>query len=191
MKLKRMLQEWSLNEQELAPSRNPLRTEACLNYQEVEDAALAPDGVQESRLTHIIECANCRKNWLTFKRLAHTEIINATFQKATEPAGDLVWSPEQSIEVSAYLNSATYLARENQIPLPAHVDREGTLRVHWSGLQQEGQVSVVLQWEEYSVPLASGMVQGGVLEIVEPLPHLHLRNLELSAAVLSLQPLES
>ena len=59
---------------------------------------------------------------------------------------------------------------------PAHFDDDGTLTIHWTGVEVEGSVVVSYVWQGTDVPLARGVSRKGVLEVKEPLPDLGLRN---------------
>jgi hypothetical protein len=190
MKLTRMLQELYLDQLAETPSSDSRRTLACLMHAEIQDVALQPNVATASQLAHIIECSVCRKNWQTFKKLNRLPVpVVAPEPRSSLEVSPPLWSSEFSAHVSRILASASYLIEESAAPAPAHFDGEGTLRVHWSGLLEDGPVSVSILIDDEPFYLASGVVQNGFLNIIEPLAALEQRNIELPAGLLVLNPL--
>lgn len=212
MKLTRLVQEWFWEEMEHVPARDPRRTPECLDFEAIEAAARLPEATPATQLAHIVGCDWCRKNWLAFQQLhqespATVPPVDADRTRVdVSPIGvpsigvppigvsplqltSMAWTPEYTVMVSQYLSSASYLACENSEATPAHFDSEGTLRVHWSGLDYEGPVSVSLLIDGTPQFLTSGIVSHGMLQVVEPLAHLGQRNVELPFSVLHLEPI--
>ena len=189
MKLTRMIDEWFGDEMDALPTRDPNRTTGCLGFGEIEGAARQPESVSATQLAHIVECSWCRRNWLAFKNLQST---TAPIPALPVPAeiSSASWTPEYALRISQYLSSASYLAHENNEIVPAHFDEEGTLRLHWSGLEQDGPVSVSLYVDGAAQFLVKGFISEGNLEIVEPLAELGQRSVEISTSVLLLQHIE-
>ena len=185
MKLTTMLQQLYLEELDSVPASDARRTAQCLMHGEIQAVALEQGEATATQLAHLIECSVCRKNWQSFVNLSRFPQENAAVLPAIEPSPPL-WTPEFSAHVSRILASASYLIQESTSSAPAHFDNEGTLRVHWSGLREEGPVSVSLLIDERPFLLASGIVRDGFLDIVAPLAELGQRNIELPAGLLVL-----
>ncbi|RYX85678.1 hypothetical protein EON83_04890 [bacterium] len=190
MKLTRMVEEWFLDEMDALPARDPNRTANCLNFGEIEGAARQPESVSATQLAHIVECSWCRKNWMAFKNLQRSTALTPDLAPVPAEISSASWTPGYALRVSQYLSSACYLAHENNELVPAFFDDEGTLRLNWSGLNQDGPVSVSILVDGAAQFLVQGRISEGNLEIVEPLAELGQRNVELPASVLLLQPLE-
>ena len=189
MKLSRMIESWFVDEMETLPARDSSRTQNCLGFGEVESAARQPESVPASQLAHIVECSWCRRNWLTFKelgRLGATPVVSPV--RAEISSGS--WTPDYALRVSQYLTSASYLAHENHEISAAHFDEEGTFRLHWDNLAEDGPVSISLWIDGVAQFLAQGRISNGELNIVEPLAQLGQRRVELPASVLLVQSLE-
>ncbi|BCM91946.1 hypothetical protein IAD21_03824 [Abditibacteriota bacterium] len=189
MKLTRMIEEWFLEEMHTLPARDPNHTENCLDFGQIEGAARQPESVSATQLAHIVECSWCRKNWLAFKNLERSTTKAPDLSPVPAEISSASWTPGYALRVSQYLSSACYLAHENNELVPAFFDEEGTLRVRWSGLAQDGPVSVSLYVDGVAQFLVKARVSEGQLEIVEPLAELGQRNVELPASVLLLHPL--
>ncbi len=191
MKLTRMIDEWFWDERDALPARDPNRTENCLGFGEIEGAAQRPESVPATQLAHIVECSWCRKNWLAFKELERSGAQKPVLTPMLAEISSASWTPDYALRVSQYLTSASYLAHENSEIVPAHFDEAGNLRLHWTGLAQDGPVSVSLFVDGIAQFLVEGRVSEGELEIVAPLAELGQRNVELPASVLLIQPLEA
>lgn len=190
MKLTRMIDEWFLDEMDALPARDPNRTKNCLGFGDIEGAARRPESVPAAQLAHIVECSWCRKNWMAFKELEHAGVQAPRLTPVAAEISSASWTPDYALRVSQYLTSASYLAHENSEIVPAHFDDAGNLRMHWTGLAQEGPVSISLFVDGIAQFLVEGRVSEGELDIVAPLAELGQRNVELPASVLLVQALE-
>jgi len=185
-----MIEEWFGDEMELLPARDPRRTQNCLGFGEVEGAAQHPESIPASQLAHIVECSWCRRNWLAFKELERSGVKAPIVSPVRAEISSASWTPDYALRVSQYLTSASYLAHENREIVPAHFDEDGTFRLHWNNLSQDGPVSVSLFVDGVAQFLAQGRISEGELEIVAPLAQLGQRSVELPVSVLLVQPLE-
>jgi len=184
--LRRLLQDWFREEVEGAPRADPRRTPLCLRFPEVSAYAQGALTLPGARARHIAECEWCQR---AVHHLRAAEAAAA--EQVTISAGIAGrWPRELRDRLADWLRLAEAEDRDEHLPLSGRFDETGTLRVRLSGLHLQGPVRVSLYWQGVEVPLARGVVQGGVLEIAEPMPEMGLRSLGISPRLLRVHPEE-
>lgn len=184
-KLRGVLQQWFQAEVEAAPRDDPRRTPECLRFEELGEWSPWGPALAAGRAEHVRGCAWCRRAVELFTGLGP----EARQRYRISTGAHARWPEELSARLSAWLREAADAEHRASVPSPAHFDAAGTLRVHWTGLALEGPVEVSLVWHEVEVPLTRGAVREGVLEVVEPMAPMGLRDVELPRSALRVRAL--
>jgi len=183
--LRRLLQDWFRDQVDAAPAGDPRRTRLCLRFEELSHRAAGTLRLPAARHAHVEQCRWCRRaveHYLAGET-APAEISISLRAQAK-------WPPELTEALARSLRRAA--RRDTTGPrAPAHFDDDGTLTIHWTGVEVEGSVVVSYVWQGTDVPLARGVSRKGVLEVKEPLPDLGLRNLDVPARAFRILPEET
>lgn len=183
-KLRRLLVDWFEEELAKAPADDPRRTALCLRFHELPAEGQELTGLPAHREAHVAACQWCQR------ALAHNRAAAGSLSQSVSISLGLEgrWSPRLRALVGQWLKEVVQQDRGREVSTPAHFDAQGNLRVHWTGLDVEGPVTVSLVWRDAEVPLASGVVRNGRLDIVEPMAGMEVQNLAISQRLLRVRP---
>lgn len=184
--LRRLLHDWFQDELARAPADDPRRTALCLRFHELPVGGEELAGLPAHRAAHVEVCQWCQR------ALARNQTAQASASESVSISLGLEgrWSPKLRALVGQWLKEVVQQDRGKEVSTPAHFDAQGNLRVHWTGLDVEGPVTVSLVWRDAEVPLASGVARNGRLDIVEPMPGMEVQNLVISQRLLRVRPVK-
>ncbi len=174
------LKHWWVNEVASSPMTDPRHTADCLHIAEIDDVVASIQPMTFAQQEHVQHC-----HWCT-RLLA---LAGEHDRKPVTSSAVIAWSPLFSEQLAAWLHETMRRKQAELTATPAHFDSQGMLRVHWTGARPEGEVILFLSWNGDDIELARGCVRHGVLELVEPLAHMGVRDQEIPASVLRLEAL--
>ena len=187
---------------EHAPGDDSRRTPDCLRFVELEGYLASTLTLSAERTRHIEQCDWCQNTI----RLAH-ESMQETDARAIETpafapslaaqqvaakgyAGSTApsWAQELGTKLLAAVRAETACVSENELECPAEIDAEGTLRVRWDGLFEQGVVDLAFHDVDRDITFARGTIREGTLAFEQRIPELGLREVRIPRSVLRLKP---